>query len=105
MFREAVSAFLLKMESSLNYNLIYLCTFVDRVIECIFIEITLPSGNKSTIGSIYRPGTKHPLFSTSEQFSQFCELLSNLCNELSSSTTNNFIAGHLNLDVSCITVQ
>jgi len=34
--------------------------FADRILETIFVEITLPNNTKYTIGSIYRPGATHP---------------------------------------------
>jgi hypothetical protein len=75
-----------------------LSVYVDRVFESLFIEITMNS-NKIIIGSVYRPGTKHPGLSSNEQFSQFTDLLSNLCNELSSVKHSIYIAGDINLDV------
>jgi hypothetical protein len=74
-------------------------TFVDRILESILIELTLPNNTKSIIGSVYRPGTKHPLYTINDQFTQFCELFSQLCNELTASDSTNFIAGDFNLDV------
>jgi hypothetical protein len=65
----------------------------------VFIEVTFQNGLKSVIGSIYRPGSRHPLLSNAEQFSQFSELISNLCSELSSTNSTNFILGDFNLDV------
>jgi hypothetical protein len=73
--------------------------FVDRVFESIFIEIKPANCNKIIIGSAYRPGSKHSGLSTTEQFSQFSDLFSNLCNELSSLNYPVYLAGDINLDV------
>ena len=48
---------------------------------------------------MYRPGTKHPTLSLSDQMSQFLDLLSNLCNNLTSQNQIFYILGDLNIDV------
>ena len=62
-------------------------------------EVWLPSTNKKIIiGSVYRPNTAHPTFSSSEQFFQFSDLLSNLLDDLSNLNTQVLLFGDLNLD-------
>ena len=73
--------------------------FVERLFEAIFVEVELPSQSKIIIGSMYRPGTKHPTLSLSDQMSQFLDLLSNLCNNLTSQNQIFYILGDLNIDV------
>jgi hypothetical protein len=88
------------VKSGINFTpLQQLSVFVDRVFESIFIEIKPANCNKIIIGSAYRPGSKHPGLSTVEQFSQFSDLFSNLCNELSSLNYPVYLAGDINLDV------
>ena len=73
--------------------------FVDRILETLFLEISLPDNNKFIIGSIYRPGTKFPGLNFSSQFSQFSELLTNTLSELSNTYENVFVYGDFNLDL------
>jgi exonuclease III len=88
------------VKSSIKFSpLPQLSVFVDRVFESIFIEITPPNSSKIIVGSAYRPGTKHPNLSSADQFSQFIDLLSNLCSELSSVNCPVYLAGDINLDV------
>ena len=56
--------------------------FVERIFESVFIEVSLTNGKKIIIGSIYRPGTKSPGVTFTEQYAQFSELLNNLLAEL-----------------------
>ena len=51
------------------------------------------------IGSIYRPGTKCPGLSFSEQFAQFSDTLTNLLSDLGSNYDNVYIFGDFNLDI------
>jgi hypothetical protein len=75
-----------------------LSIFVDRVFESIFIEIQPATSPNFIVGSVYRPGN-NPLLTATEQFAQFSDLFSNLCNELSSLSLNSYICGDINLDV------
>jgi hypothetical protein len=75
-----------------------LSIFVDRVFESIFIEVQPASSPKFFVGSVYRP-SNNPLLTATEQFAQFSDLFSNLCNELSSLSNNSYICGDTNLDV------
>ena len=75
------------------------CIFIYRIFESIFAEVWLPSTNKKIIiGSVYRPNTAHPSFSSSEQFSQFFDLLTNLLDDLSNLNTQVLLFGDFNLD-------
>ncbi len=87
------------MKSGLTFNLKpQLSIFVDRVFESIFIEVQPASSPKFFVGSVYRP-SNNPLLTATEQFAQFSDLFSNLCNELSSLSNNSYICGDTNLDV------
>ena len=63
----------------------------------MFIEVTLASGKKIVIGSIYRP-TKVPGLTFTDQYAQFSELLTNLLSELSS-LEHVFLYGDFNLNI------
>jgi len=73
--------------------------FIERIIETLFIEITTEDNKKLVIGSIYRPGTKCPGLSFSEQFAQFSDTLTNLLSDLGSNYDNVYIFGDFNLDI------
>ena len=72
--------------------------FVERIFESVFIEVSLTNGKKIIIGSIYRPGTKSPGVTFTEQYAQFSELLNNLLAELSS-LEHVFLYGDFNLNI------
>ncbi len=78
-------------------NLPEFSIFADRILETIFIEITLPNNTKYTIGSIYRPGATHPTLTPLELFNEFNELFNNLLDSLSN-VPNLILLGDLNLD-------
>ena len=73
--------------------------FLERIIETLFIEITTEDNKKLVIGSIYRPGTKNPGMTFTEQFSQFSDTLSGLLSDLGSIYDNVYIFGDFNLDI------
>jgi Reverse transcriptase (RNA-dependent DNA polymerase) len=88
------------LKNCFNYSLLpEFSLFVDRVLETIFIEVYTSNNTKLTIGSLYRPGSTHPILSVSEQFSQFFDLLSNLCSELLTNNRTVYLLGDLNIDV------
>jgi exonuclease III len=60
-----------------------LSLFVDRILESIFVEVTVNKNSKIIVGSLYRPGSAHPNLTVNDQFKEFAELLSNICNEIS----------------------
>ena len=74
------------------------CIFVDRVIETIFAEVWSSDNKKTIVGSVYRPATAHPTLSSSDQFSQFFEIFSNILNDLSSMNLQITLFGDFNLD-------
>ena len=71
--------------------------FVERIFESLFIEINLSGNKKIIVGSVYRPGTKVPGLTFTQQFSQFSEILSNVLAELSNNYEHVFIYGDFNL--------
>ncbi len=72
--------------------------FHDRVLETLIIEINL-NNNKLLIGSLYRPGSKHPTLTQSEQYELFFELFSNQLATLSDRNLPTFLFGDINIDV------
>ncbi len=72
--------------------------FHERIFESLIMELTLGK-TKIIVGSIYRPGTKHPNMSLSDQNNVFLELLSNCLDDLSLRKTDVFLLGDLNIDV------
>ena len=74
-----------------------LSIFHDRILESIFIDVTF-NNKKITIGSLYRPGTQHPSLSSSEQFTQFCELFSAIADSANNSHNPTYIFGDTNID-------
>ena len=73
--------------------------FLERIIETLFIEITTEDNKKLVIGSIYRPGTRNPGMTFTEQFAQFSDTLSGLLSDLGSTYDNVYIFGDFNLDI------
>ena len=72
---------------------------IDRILETVFVEVLTPDNKNIAIGSIYRPGTRHPQLTFSDQYAQFSELLSNLLSDVAAYSNNVFIYGDLNLDI------
>jgi hypothetical protein len=101
MFRVEALTYTPKKALNLINLLPSMSVFVDRVLETIFVEIHPKNSKQIIIGSVYRPGTKHPTLSTADQFSQFLDLLSNICNETSTTNTTVYVAGDFNLDALC----
>ena len=76
-----------------NYSI-----FLERIFESLFVEVSLASGKKIIIGTVYRPGTRVPGITFAEQYSQFSEILSNVLSELNS-CEHVFIYGDFNLNI------
>ncbi len=88
------------VKSSIKYSLLpHKTIFVYRVFESLFIEVESTNRSQCIVGSVYRPGTKHPLLSPSDQFNNFMELLSNLCSDLSDYKSPVYIFGDFNLAI------
>ena len=73
--------------------------FSERIFESLFIEITNDNNHKVVIGSVYRPGTKCPGLTFTDQFAEFSDILSNTLSELGSKYNNVYIFGDINLDL------
>ena len=73
-------------------------TFIDKVIETLFIEVT-DGPHKYIVGSVYRPNSNHPNLTVNEQQNQFYELFSLQIAHLSSYTNPVYILGDFNLDL------
>ena len=80
-------------------HLPHLSVFSERILETLFIEIEIRPNHYCIIGSLYRPGTKHPSYSLSESYSQFVNLLSNICNELINTKKQFYLLGDFNLNL------
>ncbi len=72
--------------------------FCEKVFESLVMEITF-NKNKIIVGSLYRPGTKHPHMTLTEQNNLFLELLSSCLCDLSTLGASVFLVGDLNIDV------
>ena len=87
-------------KNKLKFNLLKeKSVFIDRVFESVFAEVWTSNNSKIIVGSVYRPTTSHPNMSSSEQFAQFSEILSNLLNDFSVGNQQVVIFGDFNLDV------
>ena len=74
--------------------------FNDKVVETIFVEITLPKNKKIIVSSsIYHPNSKHTSLSEKNQFQIFLETLNNIMADISDSGKEVFLLGDFNLDV------
>ena len=73
--------------------------FSERVFESLFVEISLSNKKKIVIGSVYRPGTKAPGMSFTEQFTQFSDIFSTLLADISNAYEHVFIYGDFNLNI------
>ena len=71
--------------------------FVDRIFESLAVEVSANS-RKIYIGSMYRPGTKHPTLTYEENFRQFIELFTNFSSNLTS-LGYTYLLGDINLDL------
>jgi len=88
------------VKSKFKFNLLAeKSIFVDRIFESITIEVLLNPKQKIIVSSIYRPGSKHPLYNASDQFLQFFDIFSNFCDTLSANNPKLYLLGDLNLDV------
>ena len=85
----------------LNPNL---STFIDKLYESIFIEISLINGKKFLIGSLYRSNTQYANLSPNEQFNQFNEILLTTLSSIDPSHPT-YILGDFNLDVAKINLN
>ena len=73
--------------------------FSERIFECLFVEITTCDNKQIVVGTVYRPGTKIPGLTFTDQFNQFSEILSNLLAELNEKYEHVFIYGDFNLNI------
>ena len=76
-----------------------LSTFIDKVIETIFIEIELPRGKKIVIGSIYRPNSAHTNISSSQQLEQFTIALNEIISKIANEGKKLYLLGDFNIDL------
>ena len=88
------------MKQNLSYKILPQFSYhVERILETLFVEIMLPDKKKFVIGSLYRPGTKYPGLTFTDQFAQFSDMLSNLLSQLNDYSNNVSIYGDFNLDL------
>jgi endonuclease/exonuclease/phosphatase (EEP) superfamily protein YafD len=76
-----------------------LSLFADRILETIFVEVSISKHTKVVVGSLYRPGTAHPNLTVNELYSEFSDMLSNLCSEILNLNRTVYLMGDFNLDV------
>ena len=87
------------IKKNIKYNILRdKSIFIDRIFESLFIEVWIHKNKKIIIGNIYRPSVNHPTLSSSEQFVQFIELLTNLLSDFSDINTQVILFGDFNLD-------
>ena len=89
------------IKQNLSYKILkQYSVFSERIFEFLFIELSLANKKKNiVIGSIYRPGTKAPGMTFTEQFTQFSEILSTILAEISNNYKHVFIYGDFNLNI------
>ena len=86
------------IKSKFSYNVLKdNSIFVDRIFESLAVEVSVNS-RKIYIGSMYRPGTKHPTLTYDENFKQFVELFTNFSSNLIP-LGNIYVMGDINLDL------
>ena len=84
---------------SLKFNILHeKSIFEDRIFEFIFAEVWIKNNKKIIVGNIYRPSVNHPTLTSSEQYQQFMELLTNLLSSFSELNQQIFLFGDFNLD-------
>jgi hypothetical protein len=76
-----------------------LSLFADRILETIFVEVSINKNSKVIVGSLYRPGTAHPNLTANDLYSEFSDMLSNLCSEILNMNHTVYLMGDFNLDV------
>jgi exonuclease III len=76
----------LYVRSELNFSVLAVQSiFIDCIFESIMVEIEFSRDQKIVVGSLYRPGN-HPVLTPKDQFNQFCDLLTNLFDNMNSSS-------------------
>ena len=85
------------VKSKFSFNILNeMSIFADRIFESLAIEVSVNS-RKVIIGSMYRPGTKHPTLTYDENFKEFMELFSNCCSNILP-LGSVYLLGDINLD-------
>ena len=88
------------IKNHLAYNVLkQYSVFIERIFESLFVEISLPNNKKIVVGNVYRPGTKFPGLTFTQQFNQFSETLSNLLADIGEKYEHVFVYGDFNLNV------
>ena len=73
--------------------------FIDKVIETVFLEIELNKKNSIIVSSIYRPNSKHPTLTSTQQLQQFIEIFSEILSNVSSLNKKAYLMGDFNIDI------
>ena len=73
--------------------------FIDKVIETVFPEIELNKKNSIMVSSIYRPNSKHPTLTSTQQLQQFIEIFSEILSNVSSLNKKAYLMGDFNIDI------
>jgi exonuclease III len=74
-------------------------TTIDKVVDCLFIEIRTVCKKKFIIGNFYRTNTKYTSFSEKIQFETFMEFLNNVLADINVSNVPTYISGDFNINV------
>ncbi len=87
------------VKQGINYHVdLARSIFLDRILESLVIQINI-NNETFAIGSIYRPGSKHPTLSAKEQNDTFFEMFSNMLASYSDLSYPVFLFGDFNIDV------
>jgi len=73
--------------------------FHEKILESLFIELTLQNKKKLTIGTLYRSNSAHPNLTSSEQSEQFMDYFNNLLQLYSDKDQELIITGDFNIDI------
>jgi len=73
--------------------------FHEKILESLFIEITLQNKKKLTIGTLYRSNSAHPSLTFSEQSEQFMDYFNNLIQLYTDKEQELIITGDFNIDI------
>ena len=87
------------VKNSIKFKILpELSVFSEKIIETLFIEVTI-SNKRFIIGNIYRSGTTHPNLTNTQMYNEFMELFSNVCDSLIGTGSDVVLMGDFNIDI------
>jgi Reverse transcriptase (RNA-dependent DNA polymerase) len=88
------------VKNSLNFSVISkYSTTIDKILDCLFIEVRTASKKKFIIGNFYRTNARFTAISEKYQYETFSDLLSNFLTDINESGIPTYIVGDFNLDI------